>query len=70
LHGSTNKAIGHGYKIVVMRKGEPLRDFITGFLQNGQVVGRPCDILKLNADSFLFTDDNKGVIYYVRRRRK
>jgi len=68
LHGSTNKAIGHGYKIVIMRKGERLQDFITGFLQNGQVVGRPCDILKLDANSFLFTDDNKGIVYLVRKR--
>lgn len=69
LHGSTDKRIGHGYKIVVMRKGEPLRDLITGFLTGGVVVGRPCDIYRLDADSFLFTDDNKGVVYYVRRRR-
>jgi len=68
LHGSTNKAIGHGYKIVIMRKGEPLKDFITGFFQKGQVVGRPCDILKLDANSFLFTDDNKGIVYLVRKR--
>ena len=70
LHGSTNKAIGHGYKIVIMRKGERLQDFITGFLNKGVVNGRPCDILKLGPDSFLFTDDNKGVIYYVRRKRQ
>ena len=69
LHGSTNKAIGHGYKIVLMRKGEPLQDFITGFLQAGKVVGRPCDIMKLDANSFLFTDDHTGVIYYVRKRK-
>jgi glucose/arabinose dehydrogenase len=69
LHGSTNKAIGHGYKIVVMRKGERPRDFITGFLQNGKVVGRPCDILKLDANSFLFTDDHSGVIYLVRKKK-
>jgi glucose/arabinose dehydrogenase len=68
LHGSTNKAIGHGYQIVVMRKGAPLRDFITGFLQNGKVVGRPCDVLKLDANSFLFTDDYSGIIYRVRRK--
>lgn len=68
LHGSTNKAIGHGYKIVIMRKGEKLQDFLTGFLQNGKVVGRPCDIMKLDANSFLFTDDFSGIIYYVRRR--
>jgi glucose/arabinose dehydrogenase len=69
LHGSTDKRIGHGYKIVVMRKGEKLQDLITGFLTGGLVIGRPCDIYKLDANSFLFTDDNKGIVYYVRRRR-
>jgi len=69
LHGSTNKDIGHGYKIVIMRKGSRLQDFATGFLQGGRVNGRPCDIMKLSADSFLFTDDNKGVVYYVRKKR-
>lgn len=68
LHGATNKAVGHGYKIVIMRKGEKLQDMITGFLQSGKVVGRPCDIMKLDANSFLFTDDNMGVVYLVRRR--
>ena len=69
LHGSTDKRIAHGYKIVVMRKGEKLEDLITGFLSGGVVVGRPCDIYRLDADSFLFTDDNKGIVYYVRKRR-
>ncbi len=67
LHGSTNKSIGHGYKIVTMRKGKRPQDFITGFHQRGTVVGRPCDIMKLGPDSFLFTDDNKGIVYLVRR---
>lgn len=68
LHGSTNKAIGHGYKIVIMRKGKPLQTLISGFLRKGQVVGRPCDILKLDASSFLFTDDYSGIVYLVRKR--
>ena len=68
LHGSTNEDIGHGYRIVVMRKGQRLRDFITGFLQSKTVNGRPCDILKVGPHQFLFTDDNKGVVYFVRRR--
>ena len=54
------KTIGHGYKIVIMRKGETLQDFITGFLKKGNVNGRPCDIMKLDANSFLFTDDYSG----------
>jgi glucose/arabinose dehydrogenase len=69
LHGSTNKTIGHGYKIVIMRKGAALQDLIAGFLNKGVVKGRPCDIMKLGPDSFLFTDDNKGIIYYVRPKR-
>jgi glucose/arabinose dehydrogenase len=68
LHGSTNKAVGHGYKIVIMRKGEKLQDFMTGFLVKGTVYGRPCDIMKLDANSFLFTDDNKGIVYLVRKK--
>ncbi len=68
LHGSTNKTVGHGYKIVSFRKGEKVQDFITGFLNKGTVNGRPCDIMKLDANSFLFTDDNKGIIYYVRKK--
>jgi glucose/arabinose dehydrogenase len=68
LHGSTDKSVGHGYKIVIMRKGQKLQDFITGFLAHGVVTGRPCDIMKLDANSFLFTDDNKGIVYLVRRK--
>lgn len=68
LHGSTNKAIGHGYKIVSVRQGRPSRDVITGFLQRGKVVGRPCDIFKLGTDSFLFTDDYSGIVYLVRKK--
>lgn len=68
LHGSTNKVIAHGYKILSVQKGRPSRDIITGFLQRRKVVGRPCDILKLGNDSFLFTDDHTGVIYLVRRK--
>ncbi|MGI8554908.1 MAG: PQQ-dependent sugar dehydrogenase, partial [Pyrinomonadaceae bacterium] len=68
LHGSTNKRIGHGYKIVTVRKGETNQDLITGFLTNGTVLGRPCGILKLDANSFLFTDDYSGIIYFVRKK--
>lgn len=68
LHGSTNKNVGHGYKIILTRKGAAAQDFISGFLQKKKVTGRPCDIMKVDADSFLFSDDYSGVIYYVRRK--
>jgi len=68
LHGSTNKSIGHGYKVVIMRKGEKLQDLITGFLVRGKVLGRPCDIMKLDANSFLLSDDFSGIVYVVRKK--
>ncbi len=68
LHGSTEKDIGRGYKIVIVRKGAKLQDFVSGFLQGKTVHGRPCDIMKLDADSFLFTDDHSGIVYYVRKK--
>ncbi len=68
LHGSTDKKIGHGYKIVITRKDKMPQDFMTGFLQGKTVYGRPCDIFKLTPDSFLISDDYSGVIYYVRKK--
>ncbi|MDQ4121048.1 MAG: glucose/sorbosone dehydrogenase [Acidobacteriota bacterium] len=68
LHGSTNERIGSGYKIVVFRKNEKPQDFINGFLVNGKVFGRPCDIMRLDENSFLFSDDRAGVVYYVKRK--
>lgn len=68
LHGSTNKDSGKGYKIVIFRKGEKLKDFIGGFLQNKRVVGRPCDIMRTGENSFLFTDDHSGIVYLVRKK--
>ena len=70
LHGSTNKETGRGYKIVIMRKGERLSDFITGFLQRRTVHGRPCDIMQMEGNSFLFSDDHHGVVYLVRKVRR
>ncbi len=68
LHGSTDKDIGRGYKIAIMRKGQRLQDFMTGFLKGKTVNGRPCDIMKLDANSFFFTDDHEGVVYLVRKK--
>jgi glucose/arabinose dehydrogenase len=66
LHGASHTRIKHGYRVVrVSDKGQP-EDFITGFLDNGVIYGRPCDILRIGPNSFLLTDDHAGVIYYVR----
>ena len=68
LHGSTDKAIGSGYKIVIVRKGEKTQDFISGFLQGKTVVGRPCGIMRVGESSLLFTDDHSGIVYHVWRK--
>jgi glucose/arabinose dehydrogenase len=69
LHGPSHPKIGTGYRVVRFdanhRKPE---DFITGFLENGKVKGRPCGILRIGLDAFLLTDDHDGAIYYVHGR--
>ena len=65
LHGASTPAIGAGYTIAKVDKDNVVTDFITGFLKDGQRYGRPVDILKYTDSSFFFTDDYKGVIYFV-----
>jgi glucose/arabinose dehydrogenase len=67
FHGSARK--NNGYKVVrvVMKDGRPagLEDFVTGFLKDGVVMGRPAG-LATGADGALYiSDDNKGFIYRV-----
>jgi len=66
LHGASHPEIGTGYRVVRFNAAnhQP-QDFITGFLVNGKVKGRPCGILRTGPDAFLLTDDHDGVIYYV-----
>lgn len=69
LHGSSKLNLRRGYSIVRVRKGSAPQDFVRGFLQNGRVYGRPADVMKMGADSFLFTDDHAGVVYYVFKKK-
>ncbi len=64
LHGSGFIRIGHGYGVAIVRPGKPPQDFITGFLLNRKINGRPVDIMKYG-QGFLLTDDYAGVVYYV-----
>ncbi|MCD9185542.1 MAG: PQQ-dependent sugar dehydrogenase [Pyrinomonadaceae bacterium] len=68
LHGSTDKDLAKGYRVVIVRKGAKLQDFISGFLQGKTVHGRPCDIMKLDENSFLLTDDHSGIVYLIRKK--
>jgi glucose/arabinose dehydrogenase len=68
LHGSSKRRLQRGYRVVIVREHSKPQDFITGFLENGVVHGRPCDIFRMGPDSFLLTDDYSGVIYYVHHK--
>ena len=66
LHGASHPAIGTGYRVVRFDAANRRpRDFVTGFLVNGSVKGRPCGILQIAPDAFLLTDDLDGAIYYI-----
>ena len=66
LHGSGFIRIGHGYSVARVTKGKAPKDFITGFLQNRKINGRPVDIMKFGK-GFLISDDYAGAVYYVAR---
>jgi glucose/arabinose dehydrogenase len=69
LHGSTNKSLRRGYRVVrVPASGGAPEDFITGFQQAGVVYGRPADILGFGKDAFLLSDDHAGAVYYVYKK--
>jgi len=67
LHGST-KSLNRGYKVVSVSRSGRQEDFLTGFIQNGIIHGRPADIFRLSEEAFLITDDRAGVIYFIRKR--
>ncbi len=69
-HGSWNRTEPTGYKIVRYKldaKGNVLgsEDFITGWLKDGQALGRPVDIM-IEPGKIYITDDKAGVIYLVK----
>jgi glucose/arabinose dehydrogenase len=74
LHGAGHPHIGTGYRVVRFTPSDRKpRDFITGFLtfENGKPVvhGRPCGLFRVGPDSFLLTDDDLGLIYFIHPRQ-
>jgi glucose/arabinose dehydrogenase len=68
LHGSTSVWRQRGNAIVQILPNGTYREIITGFLQGkteNKRFGRPCDVLQWDKNSFFFTDDKNGVIYYA-----
>lgn len=72
-HGSWNRRVPTGYKIVRYQLDKEGRvvgqeDFITGWLgQDGKVYGRPVDIIARPNGQILISDDKEGLIYKVER---
>jgi glucose/arabinose dehydrogenase len=69
-HGSWNRTVPTGYKIVryiLDSQGNYLgeEDFITGWLQENEAIGRPVDILIKPGGIIYISDDKAGVIYKV-----
>ena len=69
LHGSWNRSVKTGYKILALQfdpeKGISEKDIITGFEQNGDVIGRPVDIAEAPDGSIYISDDFTGSVYRV-----
>lgn len=69
-HGSWNRSEKIGYRVTMVKideSGKALQytPFIEGWLKNGNVSGRPVDILVLDDGSMLVSDDDGGRIYRV-----
>lgn len=69
LHGSWNRSSADGYKVVALHWRDngtiEQTDFVTGFEQNGNVIGRPVDIAEGPDGAIYISDDYAGVIYRV-----
>jgi len=81
LHGSWNRSVASGYKVVFfpMNNGRPgpIEDFLTGFLTNvgGQGVpierwGRPVGVLMARDGSLLVSDDASNRIWKISAARR
>ncbi|MFA6053551.1 MAG: PQQ-dependent sugar dehydrogenase [Methylobacter sp.] len=74
-HGSWNRSEPHGYRVALVKFKQdiPISEqvFISGWLtQDGEVLGRPVDILEMPDGSLLVSDDKLGVIYKVEYTEK
>jgi len=67
LHGSWNRSEKDGYKVVRLSWDEggdiTQTDFVTGFLQDGDVIGRPVDVEEAADGLIYISDDYTGSVY-------
>lgn len=71
-HGSWNRSVPDGYKVVHMKvSGNQIlseEDFISGFIQGSQVIGRPVDLTYDVMGNLYISDDKNGTVYIVGRK--
>ena len=69
LHGSWNRSVKDGYKIVSLQwqsDGSIIEeDFISGFEYKGDVIGRPVDVVEDSNGTLYISDDYSGSVYRV-----
>lgn len=74
IHGSTERSSKIGYSVVrlVMKDGRPVasEDFVTGWLDDGAVTGRPAGLVTGSDGALYISDDNKGFVYRVAARTR
>lgn len=68
LHGSWNRSSKDGYKVVALWiDGEQVRaeDFVVGFEEDENVIGRPVDLETASDGTLYLSDDFSGTIYRI-----
>jgi glucose/arabinose dehydrogenase len=69
LHGSWNRTRKDGYKVVSLHwkpdGSIEERDFLVGFEQDGDVIGRPVDVAEGPDGALYVSDDYAGAVYRV-----
>jgi glucose/arabinose dehydrogenase len=68
LHGSWNRRDKDGYRVVSLHwRGETIeeRDFASGFERQGEVIGRPVDVVEGPDGAIYVSDDYAGAIYRI-----
>jgi len=68
-HGSASRSTLIGYRVTLVRvaanQAAAYETFAEGWLQNGQIFGRPVDLLVLPDGSLLVSDDTANAIYRI-----
>jgi glucose/arabinose dehydrogenase len=70
LHGSWNRSSKVGYKVIRVSLDDEgnvskVSDFITGWLQEERVLGRPASPFVMSDGSILIADDKANLIYRI-----